>query len=69
MSLKLSLDQAACNGNALCALEAPRLFAVDDATGLAVLLSEHLDDNQRSDAEAAVRVCPARAIALNEEER
>jgi ferredoxin len=45
-------------------MEAPTMFDLDEATGKAFLLDEHPSDGLRSDAERAVRACPARAITL-----
>lgn len=68
MSTRLTLDLDACNGNGLCALESPTLFGVDDTTGQGVLRAERLDEDQRRQAEAAARVCPVGAIAIEEEQ-
>lgn len=67
MRATLSLDPEACNGNAMCALESPLLFAMDDETGRGVAKTTHVDETLLPQAEAAVRACPAQAISVEEE--
>lgn len=67
MTMKLSVNLAECMGYACCMLESPNLFDVDEDSGLAVLLVESPGDDQRDEAERAVRACPAGAIALSDE--
>jgi ferredoxin len=64
MGLKVLIDIEACQGYACCMMEAPTMFDLDEATGKAFLLDENPTDGLRSDAERAVRACPARAITL-----
>lgn len=49
-----------------CVLEAPDLFDIDDASGKAIVLVDSVTDDAADDARAAVRVCPARALQLEE---
>jgi ferredoxin len=53
-----------CEGNGLCVVEAPDLLAFDDDDEYVRVLVEHPDDDQRPRAEAAVEVCPLRALSL-----
>lgn len=64
MVLKLSVDLDVCKGYALCMIESPNLFDVDDEAGKAILLEGHPSEEQRAEAEAAVHACPAKAIRL-----
>jgi ferredoxin len=64
MALKVLIDLEACQGYACCMMEMPTMFDLDEATGKAFLLDENPSDDQRADAERAVRACPARAIKL-----
>jgi ferredoxin len=66
MPLKLTVDLDGCMGYACCMMEAPTLFDVDDETGKAVLLVENPTDEQRAEAEAGVRSCPANVISLED---
>ena len=64
MGTKLALDVDACQGYANCLIESPALFDLDDDTGKAVLLRANPTPEFQAQAEAAVRGCPARAIAI-----
>lgn len=66
MTLKLTVDLDGCKGYACCMMEAPNLFDVDDDTGKAILLIENPTEDQRAEAEAGVRSCPANVIKLEE---
>ncbi|MGO1563043.1 hypothetical protein CZ771_05875 [Actinomycetales bacterium JB111] len=67
MALKLRLDLDLCQGYANCLIEGPGYFDFDDETEKAVLLQADVPEDQRAIAENAVRGCPARAIALEDE--
>lgn len=67
MTIKLSVDLDGCMGYACCMLESPNLFDLDEDSGLAILLVESPSDDQRDEAERAVRACPAGVIALSDE--
>jgi ferredoxin len=54
-----------CDGNGLCAREAPNLLRVDDQDQLHVL-QETFGDEDRQRAQAAVRVCPKAALSIEE---
>lgn len=69
IQMRLALSLELCDGNALCALTSPMLFDMDENTGRGVVLVDHPDGAQRAEAMAAVRVCPAGAITLEEDGR
>jgi ferredoxin len=54
-----------CDGNGLCAKEAPNLLKVDDQDQLHVL-QETFGEEDRQRAQAAVRVCPKAALSIEE---
>ncbi|RVU29179.1 ferredoxin [Streptomyces antnestii] len=62
--MKRSVDLAECLGYACCMRESPNLFDIRDDSGLATLLVEGPSDDQRDEAERAVRVCPAGVNAV-----
>lgn len=64
--MKIEYDEDACMGYANCVVEAPDLFDIDDDSGKAVVLVDAVTDAVADSARAAVRVCPARAIALEQ---
>jgi ferredoxin len=61
--MKIVVDWNACDGNGVCTLEVPELLELDDDDNL-VVLSETFDPALRPKVEAAVRVCPKRALAI-----
>ncbi|MFM9695007.1 ferredoxin [Streptomyces europaeiscabiei] len=66
MSLHLSLDVIKCQGYAACLIEAPEIWDFDDENDRAILKIADLDESLRAKAEASVRVCPAKAIAIED---
>jgi ferredoxin len=63
MVTKLVVEWSLCDGNGVCTIEAPELLEVDDDDNL-VVLKEVVEDSLLTKAEAAVRVCPKRALKL-----
>jgi ferredoxin len=51
----------------MCQGEAPAVFGFDPEADLVTLLQEHLDESLRPQVEAAVRYCPAMALAIEED--
>jgi ferredoxin len=47
-------------------MEAPDVFDLDDATGLVTVLQEHPAEERREKVLAAARVCPVKAIAVED---
>lgn len=64
--MKILLDEALCDAYAECIFAAPDLFAMDDDDDVVRLLVQVVPDDQRAKAEEAVRVCPARALRVED---
>ncbi|NDL60366.1 ferredoxin [Phytoactinopolyspora sp. XMNu-373] len=62
--MKVIVDLQACQGYACCMMEAPAVFDLDESAGKAIVLEETPSDELRTQVEAAARVCPARAITV-----
>jgi ferredoxin len=64
-AMKLHLDATLCQGYGLCQEQAPGLLELDE-WGYAALRTPQPDlgSGARAAADAAVRVCPARALRL-----
>ena len=63
--MKVTVDTAACEANAVCAGLVPEVFSVDDSDELTILASDvppELADRVRH----AVRGCPKTALLLEE---
>jgi ferredoxin len=63
--MKVTVDTAACESNAVCAGLVPEVFSVDDSDVLTILASDvppELADRVRH----AVRCCPRMALLLEE---
>ncbi|MFI6691187.1 ferredoxin [Streptomyces sp. NPDC050433] len=52
-----------CEGNGVCALEAPELFEMSDDDTL-IVLEENPPEVMRDSLAAAARACPKRAITI-----
>lgn len=63
--MKIAIDWNLCEGNGICAVEAPEVFELDDDDNLIVLVDEPAD-TQRERVDAAARSCPKRAISVEE---
>jgi ferredoxin len=61
--MKVTVDWDLCDGNGVCAIEAPSHFEMDDEDELHVL-KEDVATEEVQNVESAVRVCPKRALAL-----
>ncbi|MBH0779799.1 ferredoxin [Nocardia bovistercoris] len=61
--MKVIVDWGLCDGNGVCAIEAPTVFEIDDDDELR-LLKDQIDDAERARVDSAVRVCPKRALRL-----
>ena len=65
LGMRVTVDTALCEGNAVCAGLVPEVFYVDDSDELTILASEvppELADRVRE----AVRCCPKTALLLGE---
>ncbi|MEU0935237.1 MULTISPECIES: ferredoxin [unclassified Embleya] len=63
--MKIVVDFDKCKSNALCMAEAPEVFEVRDDNFL-YILNENPGRELRSQVEEAARVCPTRAISIQE---
>ncbi|WP_406284079.1 ferredoxin [Embleya sp. NBC_00896] len=63
--MKIVVDFDKCKSNALCMAEAPEVFEVRDDNFL-YILNENPRDEMRPELEEAARVCPTRAISIQE---
>jgi ferredoxin len=61
--MKIEVDRVKCVGLGLCEAASPDHFEVGD-DGQLVLLSDTVTDEQRAEAEEAVRSCPTAALRL-----
>ncbi|WP_405182623.1 ferredoxin [Nocardia sp. NBC_01377] len=61
--MKVVVDWELCDGNGVCAIEAPTVFEMDDDDELQVL-KEEIADAERAAVASAIRVCPKRALRL-----
>lgn len=62
--MRITINWARCEGNGVCAFEAPEVFAIHD-DGLE-LLDEHPSDGQRRAVELAEAQCPRQAILVED---
>ena len=65
--MRVVADLDLCQGHQMCQGEAPDVFGFDDAADRVVVLTEHPDESLRPQVAAAVRYCPAMALAIEEE--
>jgi ferredoxin len=63
--MKVVVDFDSCEANALCMAVAPEVFEVRDDDFL-YLLMENPPEEMRAKMEEAVRVCPKRAISIED---
>lgn len=61
--MKLVLDRAFCDGNALCVKEAPELLAMDENEE-PVVRREELGPDDLDPAKRAAAVCPKAALSI-----
>lgn len=64
--MKILVDYDLCEANAVCMEQAPEVFKVDDDDNLHVLV-ESPGDDLREKVEAAVRLCPRQALAIQDD--
>lgn len=64
--MKVIVNRSLCDGNGVCANEAPEVFELDENDQLKVL-REEVDETLLRKVEAAVRLCPKRALSLRDE--
>lgn len=61
--MKMTVNWSLCDGNGVCAVEAPEIFELDDDDNL-IVLQETIGSELKDKAERAVRVCPKHALKL-----
>ncbi|WP_072801608.1 ferredoxin [Rhodococcoides yunnanense] len=54
-----------CEGNGVCASAAPEIFEIDDDDNL-IVLDENPREELRASYEAAVKICPKRALVIED---
>jgi len=64
--MRVTVDHALCEGNAVCMKVCPEVFVVDDDDQARILI-ERPSEDLRAKVEAAVRRCPRQALALIED--
>lgn len=65
-AMRVVADLGLCQGHQMCQGEAPGVFGFDAGIDQVVVLQERPDDHLRPQVAAAVRYCPAMALAIEE---
>ena len=65
--MRVIADVDVCQAHQMCQGEAPEVFGFDEATDQVTVLQEHPDESLRPQVLAAVRYCPAMALAVEED--
>ena len=65
--MRVIADLDLCQGHQMCQGEAPAVFGFDVDADLVVVLRERPDESLRAQVAAAVRYCPAMALAIEED--
>ena len=66
--MRVVADLGLCQGHQMCQGEAPEVFGFDELTDQVIVLQEFPSESLRPQVEAAVRYCPAMALAIQREE-
>jgi ferredoxin len=64
--MRVTADLDLCQGHAMCALEAPDVFAYDKDEDKVRILQEWPEDSRRTAVDNAVKYCPTRALSLED---
>ena len=64
--MRVIADTGLCQGHQMCQGEAPDVFGFDEGADLVVVLQEHPEESLRPQVQAAVRYCPAMALAIED---
>lgn len=64
--MKIRVDYNLCDGNGMCAFEAPEYFEMGDDDEL-ILLNQEVMPADVARVRAAAQICPKRAILLESE--
>jgi len=65
--MRVRADLDLCQAHQMCQGEAPEVFGFDAGADRVVVLQEHPDESLRPRVQAAVRHCPAMALAIEED--
>jgi len=65
--MRVVADLDLCQGHRMCQVEAPEVFGVDEDADRVVVLRERPGEELRDKVRAAVRYCPAMALAIEDE--
>ena len=64
--MKVRIDQDKCVGAGQCVFAAPDVFDQREEDGIVILLDDEPEDAQATVVRKAARLCPAKAIVLDE---
>ena len=64
--MRLVVNWPLCDGNGVCTVEVPELLDLDEDDNL-VVKREHFDEALKAKVDAAVRVCPKHALAIEQD--
>ena len=65
--MRVTADLDLCQGHQMCQGEAPKVFGFDQDTDQVVVLQERPDEALRDQVQAAVKYCPAMALAVEDD--
>ncbi|WP_121256085.1 ferredoxin [Nocardioides ferulae] len=65
--MRVVADLDLCQGHQMCTGEAPDVFGFDADADRVVVLQENPDESLRPQVDAAVKYCPAMALAIKED--
>jgi len=65
--MKVTVDYDRCQGHWVCVSEAPEVFEGDEKKGQVVVRNPSPTEDSRARVKLAVKYCPTRAIALDED--
>ena len=65
--MRVVADLGLCQGHQVCQGEAPEVFGFDLDADHVTVLQEQPDESLRPQVQAAVKYCPAMALAIEEE--
>ncbi len=65
--MRVKVDWDLCQGHAVCASEAPEVFALDKESSQVRVLMECPPEEVRARVAAAVKYCPTRALSIEAE--
>jgi ferredoxin len=64
--MRVTVDPGRCQGHALCVLNAPQLFDLDEVSSHAVVVVENVPADLAEQARSTVDSCPERAISVTQ---